>query len=226
MTYAPFDQSRREDTESTVLIASEDVLANWSASAATPTDLLALADADALHALAVIERRRPRIVVLEHRFAASLRGATLVNLLGANSDLAGLDIRVLPAARSAMLGSSGPIAGRALAAMATSLQQTPTRRARRITLPPGAEMRVNGSNAALINVSTFGVQVLSPSALKPNQKVEVVIDRYGVDLRTRAQIAWAAVELAPAGMLYRAGVAFADAQPELLKFDSVGVGVP
>ena len=225
MTYSHVDASAREDINSTILIASEAVLATWSSSAAAPTDLLTLADGDALHALAVIERRRPRIVILEQHFAASARGTNFVNLLRANSDLAGLDIRVLPAARSSVLGSCGPIAAGVLASMAQALQNSPTRRAPRITLPAGAEMRLNGSRTALVNVSSYGLQVVSPTVLKPNQRVEVVIDRYGVDLRTRAQIAWAAVELAQTGVSYRAGVAFADAQPELLKFEAVGAGV-
>jgi hypothetical protein len=150
-----------------------------------------------------------------------VRGATLVCHLRSNTDLAGLDIRVLPAARSAGLGAAGPIAGRVLASMAQSLPQAgPSRRAPRVPMPDGADIGLDGGRAALFNVSTFGVQVISPRVLKPNQKVEVVIDRDGVMVRARAEVAWSAMELRPNLVAYRAGVAFAYAQPDLIRFES------
>lgn len=226
MSHAPAEAQHREETKSTVLIASEEVLATWSSNAATPTDLLALTDADAQYALAVIERRRPEIVVLEQIFAASSRGAALINHLRTNADLAGVDIRVLPAGRSAGLGVSGPIAGRVIASMAQPLQQGPIRRATRVPMPAGAETRVNGARAALINVSTVGIQVVSSMLLKPNQKVEVVIDRDGVVVRAHAHIAWSKLELAQNALAYRAGVAFADTQAEVVRLDSTGTRQP
>jgi hypothetical protein len=209
-------KERKEDAGSTVLIASENVLAAWSSRATTPTDLLALADADAQGALAVIERRRPRIVVLEQMFAASPRGAALVKALRSNSHLAGLDIRVLPADRSAQLGASGPINGQALTRMARSLEATPKRRVHRITMPEGAAVLVDGVRADLIDLSTLGAQIVSPTILRPNQKILVVMDREGVVLRTQAAIAWSSLELTPKALTYRAGVEFVYAQPKLL----------
>jgi len=204
-----------------VLIASEDVLAGWSASATRPAGILALADADDQHALAVIGRRRPKVVVLMQIFASSARGASFVSQLRGNADLAGLDIRVLPAARSSLLGSADVLAGHVLASAAQPLPQGPARRAPRMTMPSGVEMRVEGARAALINVSLFGAQVLSPQALKPNQQVEIVIDRYDVNLHTRAEIVWSSLELSRAGMTYRAGIAFPDAHPEVLKLEAI-----
>ena len=135
-----------------VLIASEDVLAGWSASATRPAGILALADADDHHALAVIGRRRPKVVVLMQIFASSARGASFVSQLRANADLVGLEIRVLPAARSSLLGSAGVLAGHVLASAAQPLPQGPARRAPRMTMPSGVELRVEGAQAALINV--------------------------------------------------------------------------
>lgn len=204
-----------------VLIASEEVLAGWSASAARPAGILALADVDDQHALAVIGRRRPKVVVLMQMFAASARGASFVSELRGNADLAGLDIRVLPAARSALLGSAEVLAGHVLASAAQPLPQGPARRAPRITMPSGIEMRVEGAKAALVNVSPLGVQVVSPKALKPNQRVEIVMDRYDVNLRTRAEIVWSSIELSRDGMTYRAGIAFPDFHPEVLKLEAI-----
>jgi hypothetical protein len=204
-----------------VLIASEDVLAGWSASAARPAGILALADVDDQHALAVIERRRPKVVVLMQMFASSARGASFVSQLRGNADLTGLDIRVLPAARSPLLGSAEILAGHVLASVAQPLPQGPARRAPRITMPSGIEMRVEGTKAALVNVSPFGVQVVSPNALKPNQQVELLIDRYDVDLHTKAEIVWSSIELSRDGMTYRAGIAFPDSHPEVLKLEAI-----
>jgi hypothetical protein len=63
--------------------------------------------------------------------------------------------------------------------------------------------------------------VVSPKTLKPNQQVEIVIDRYDVGLHTRAAIVWSSLELSQAGMTYRAGIAFADAHPEVLKLEAI-----
>ena len=125
------------DTGSTVFIASEDLLARWSSRVATPTDLLAFADAQ--HALDVIERRRPRAVILEQLFASSARGAALVKNIRANPGLADLDIRTLSSERAAGLAAVGPANGGMLASMADPLQVGPLRRAQRMRMPSGAE---------------------------------------------------------------------------------------
>jgi hypothetical protein len=204
-----------------VLIASEDVLAGWSASAARPAGILALADADDQHALAVIARRRPRVVVLMQTFASSARGASFVSDLRGMSGLGAVDIRVLPAARSALLGSAEVLAGHLLASAAQPLPQGPARRAPRMTMPSGVEMRVEAARATLVNVSPFGAQVISPVALKPNQRVEIAIDQCDVHLCTRAEIVWSSLELSRAGMAYRAGLAFPDAHAEVLKLEAI-----
>ena len=118
MSYAIDGTPNWVDTKSTVFIASEDVLARWSSRVATPTDLLAFTDADAQHALDVIQRRRPQVVVLEQMFAATARGAALLSHLRSNPPLAGVDIRMLPADRSAALGATGPIHSAMLTSMA------------------------------------------------------------------------------------------------------------
>ena len=216
MSYAIDGTPNWVDTRSTVFIASEDVLAKWSSRVATPTDLLAFADADAQHVLDVIQRRRPQVVVLEQMFAATARGIALVNHLRSNPTLAGVDIRMLPADRSGALGATGPINGGMLTSMAQPLQHGPERRAQRIKMPNGAEVLIDGERTALIDLSTFGVQVVSDTILKPNQSVRVVINREGLVLRTRAAIAWSSLELARDAATYRAGVEFADVQPRLV----------
>jgi hypothetical protein len=204
-----------------VLIAPEEVLAGWSARAARPVGILALADVDDEHALEVIRRRRPTVVVLMQMFASSARGASFVSQLRGRADLAGLDIRLLPASRSSLLGSAEVLAGHVLANAAQPLPQGPLRRAPRLTMPSGVEMRVEGACAALVNVSPLGAQVVSPTALKPRQQVEIVIDRYDVNLHTTAKIVWSSLELSRGAIAYRAGLAFPDAHPEVLKLEAI-----
>ena len=83
-------------------------------------------------------------------------------------------------------------------------------------MPKGAEVLIDGERIALIDLSTFGLQVVSSTILKPNQNVRVVINREGFVLRTRAAIAWFSLELAPDAATSRAGVEFADMQARLV----------
>ena len=221
MTDTHDDAASRGDAEPTVLIATEDVLARWSSCATSSIDFLAFADTDAQQALHVIERRRPHVVVLEQLFAASTSGAALVNQLRSASDLAGLDIRILPAERSAVLGASGPLNGRSLTSLALPLRDGSTRRAPRIAMPSGAEVFVDGTRTALINVSAFGAQVLSTTILRPNQRVRIAINRNGGVSCTWAEVTWCAMELAQNTAAYRAGVKFAQAKPEFLEINSI-----
>ena len=50
-----------------------------------------------------------------------------------------------------------------------------TRRAPRIRIKDGVEVAVDGNPAALVDLSTVGAQVVSPTVLKPNQRVRVTI---------------------------------------------------
>ena len=61
-----------------MLIASDELVASWSEVGAVPTDLIAVSDADARHAIDIIARHRPRVVVLEQFFASTARGLALV----------------------------------------------------------------------------------------------------------------------------------------------------
>ncbi len=60
-------------------------------------DLLAFTDTDALRALEVITSRRPAMVLLEQRFAATPRGGALINRIKADPSLAETQVRIAPA---------------------------------------------------------------------------------------------------------------------------------
>jgi hypothetical protein len=88
-----------------------------------------------------------------------------------------------------------------------------TRRAQRFRVKSGVELQLDGTAAAVVDVSIVGAQVLSPTILRPNQKVRVSIAGEDAAIRFRGTIAWARFELPrlPASPRYRAGVEFIDA---------------
>lgn len=212
--------------KSIIFLAPEDLLSKWSSRNA-PADLLTLADADVDHALAIIERRRPRVVVLSRPFAATGRGVTFVNRLRSNADLTGVEVRVLSDARSDVLRAAGPVGGRLIASVARSLKYcrdipTSTRRAPRVAAPVDCEVQIDGVRAAVVDVSTVGLQIVSPVPLTPHSSVEVVMAHGAIDLCTTAEIAWLSLDTQRDATAYRAGVAFGQPRPELLKFAPPG----
>ena len=72
-------------------------------------------------------------------------------------------------------------------------------------------MLIDGKPATLINLSVVGAQVVSPTILRPNQRVRMVLPDADRQLRFAAGIAWAAFEMPKAGPHYRAGIEFFDA---------------
>ena len=80
----------------TVLIAAADLLPTLKQrSLDADSELLVFADTEALKALDAISRRRPGVVTLERAFAATPRGAALINRIKADPTLTGSEIRVV-----------------------------------------------------------------------------------------------------------------------------------
>jgi hypothetical protein len=198
-------------------------------------DVLTFSDREAVRALEEIIRRRPQTVALERQFAATPRGAALINRIKADPALADCELlvvahdsdytRVLSRARRApsateqaagLVGTADPIVDAspvALAAPAPApLDQRGTRRAPRVKIVGDMNVLLDGNPARLVDLSAVGAQVVSQATLRPNQRVRVVLtDDHGA-LRFNASIAWAAFEIPPAhGPRYRAGVNFVDA---------------
>ena len=94
------------------------------------------------------------------------------------------------------------------------LDPTGTRRAPRYKMAHRVEVMVDGNPATLLDLSTCGAQVISPTILRPNQRVRMAMnDETGI-VRFNATIAWAAFEIPPQiGPQYRAGIDFVDADP-------------
>jgi hypothetical protein len=214
----------------TVVIGAADLLpALTERTGAFNSDVLAFSDQEAVLALEEIVLRRPHVVALERQFAATPRGAALINRIKADPELIDSELRVIShdsdytrvLPRSAS-GSAGRIesvpAGEPealpepIAPAQAPLDHHGTRRAVRFKIAGDMNMHLDGNAARLVDLSEVGAQVVSPTVLKPNQRVRVSLtDDHGA-LRFNGAIAWAAFEIpANRGPQYRAGVNFVDA---------------
>ena len=79
----------------TVVIGAPELLDALRERAGDNGDVLAFADHDALGALEAITVRQPSIVAVERLFAATSRGAALINRIKADPSLAFAEIRVV-----------------------------------------------------------------------------------------------------------------------------------
>ena len=78
-----------------VLVAPLERVAGLVARLDAGAELLTFADTDALDALATITERHPTVIVIERFFAATPRGAALINRIKNDATLSGVEIRVL-----------------------------------------------------------------------------------------------------------------------------------
>jgi len=227
---------------SAVVIGASDLLsALVSRAGLDEEEALTFSDVEPLQALQAVTERQPRVVVLERLFAATSRGAALINRLKSDPALSEMEIRVLshsgdysrviarpaPIPVSAIAGSAAAVSPAAPDITDTQAQpQQPldwhgTRRSPRYRVRPGIELQLDGNPVSLVDVSIIGAQVLSPGMVRPDQRVRVTVTRDDGAVRFRGTIAWARFELprraGDAGPHYRAGVEFLDADPDVLE---------
>jgi hypothetical protein len=203
-----------------LLVASEALLAAWSARVAGTSDVVALAERDLQHALDVVVRRRPQVVVVEQGFASTARGSAFLQRLRRDPELPPVEVRVLSPEQVAALVSPHPpvvLSASALVALAQPVRGR-LRRAARVRVPSGVEAQVDGAPASLVDVSVLGAQVVTSRTLKPNQRVRLQLVHDGNVVRAIAGVAWSSLEL-PKGRSpqYRAGIEFSDADPDALE---------
>jgi len=190
------------------------------------TDAEAFPATDALKALEAITRTRPQVIVLDHVFAASARGSALVNRIKADPALASCEIRIVEATAATTTAPTPapPPPSEMVDAAAVVAVQTPaatrldtgTRRAQRYVISGNVDVLVDGSPAALVNISMVGAQVISPSSLRPNQRVRMSLVDEARPIRFNGIVAWASFEMPKEGPRYRAGINFYDAAPEMV----------
>jgi hypothetical protein len=203
-------------------------------------ELLKFSDVEPIQALQAILDGRADVIILERLFAATPRGAALINRIRTDPNLGQSEVRVMShtgdymrqvARPAAAVGAgAGVVIEKGTATAAVASQVTPiasqepagrgldwhgTRRGPRVRLKAGVEIQLDGNPATVIDMSTVGAQVVSSTILRPNQKVRVSIPQEDVLVRCRGTIAWAKFELPkPASApVYRAGVELIDADP-------------
>lgn len=210
----------------TVVIGASQHLEALRERAGADGEVLTFSDRDALKALEAMTTRRPGVVVLERLFAATSRGAALINRIKADPLLAFAEIRVVShdgsysrvsarrAAAVAPAASATDEAGPAKAAVApaASIDYRGTRRASRYRMIDGAGAQVDGAPARLIDLSVIGAQIISPSAVRPQQRVRLTLSDDAGVVRLNAAVAWVKFEIPNSTPWYRAGVEFSDAQ--------------
>ena len=175
-------------------------------------DALAFSDADALKALEAITRDRPKVIALETQFAATSRGAALIKRIKADPKLRKCEIRVVSLEGDSEEFSQSAPTLRGAETEAVKLDQRGTRRAQRAKIVDGVEVLIDGSPAMLIDLSVVGAQVVSPTILRPNQRVRMILPDEERPIRCVAGVAWAAFEMPKSGPRYRAGIEFFDAE--------------
>ena len=206
------------------MIASADLLPALERRNATDNgEVLAFSDLEAHRALEEIVKRRPGVVELERQFAATPRGAALITRIRADPTLAQSELRVVshdgdysrivPRGADDAPSPAGVMLEAALEVEpAPALDQRGTRRAPRFRIAGEMGVQLDGNAATLVDLSTLGAQVLSPTILKPKQRVRVALTDECGALRFNAAIAWAFFEIPPSrAPQYRAGVNFVDA---------------
>jgi hypothetical protein len=199
-------------------------------------ECLEFADTEPIQALQAIIEQRPSLIVLERLFAATPRGAALINRIKSDPQLATCEVRVMshtgdytrqvvkPAPVEAASVGHSPAGGQASGGVATAepprLDWHGTRRAPRHRVRDGVEIQLDGNPAMVVDLSVVGAQVISPTVLRPNQKVRISLPADDFVMRFRGSIAWAKFELPSAperAPQYRAGVEFVDSDPAALE---------
>jgi len=226
-----------------VVIAASNLMPSLRERLSDDGELIVFPDTEPIQALQAILEHKPSLIVLERLFAATPRGAALINRIKNDPQLTHCEVRVMshtgdysrvmvkgtPEAGSAPPSPSGggaAVATQEAAASSVTTEAPPrqldwhgTRRAPRHRIRSGVEIQLDGNPAEVVDFSQIGAQVLSGTILRPNQKVRVSVPNDDFVMRFRGSVAWAKFELPEpsAPPRYRAGVEFADADPAALE---------
>ena len=222
-----------------VIIAALNLTPALTERLADEGEMLTFADTEPIQALQTILEQRPRLIVLERLFAATPRGAALINRIKTDPQVSQAEIRVMshtgdytrvvsrgavaePAVVAPGYARGAESSVREYDADSVTPTDTPrqldwhgTRRAARFRIRQGVEIQLDGNPASLVDLSVMGAQVISATILRPNQRVRISVPTDEFVMRFRGAVAWAKFELPKPTEppRYRAGVEFADADP-------------
>lgn len=219
-----------------LIIAAQNLMPALRERVEVAGDVLTFADTEPIQALQAMMEHRPPLIVLERLFAATPRGAALINRIKSDPQLATVEVRVMshtgdytrqvvkpmpqPAHAATAAAGAGSPAPVATAETPRPLDWHGTRRAARTRVREGVEMQLDGNPATVVDLSVVGAQVVSSTVLRPNQKVRISLPFDEFVMRFRGAIAWAKFELprdGGRGPQYRAGVEFTDGDSAALE---------
>jgi len=173
-----------------VVIAASNLMPALSARLADEGELLTFADTEPIQALQAILERQPRLIVLERLFAATPRGAALINRIRTDPQVSGAEVRVMSHTGDYVRQVARPIVDVAASIEVVSpagseetVEEAPaapvppprspqldwrgTRRAARHQIRHGLEIQLDGNPVMLVDLSTVGAQVVSATILRP-----------------------------------------------------------
>ena len=207
-----------------VVIAASNLMPSLRERLADDGELVVFPDTEPIQALQAILEHRPSLIVLERLFAATPRGAALINRIKNDPQLGHAEVRVMshsgdyrrvvskpsgappppsaPAAAETGSPNDGTAVAETAAVAAVAAEPPPrpldwhgTRRAPRHRIRQGVEIQLDGNPAQVVDLSQVGAQVVSQTILRPNQKVRVSVPNDDFVMRFRGSIAWAKFEL-------------------------------
>jgi hypothetical protein len=183
-----------------------------------------------------IQLHHPKVVAVEAAFAQTPRGQEFLArveglaIRGSSIELVVrtqgnwattryMGQRAAAESQAAAAGTERPVAGVSrLAAVAAPAKGANTRRASRFKILESLNAVVEKGQAALVNVSILGAQVVSRPVLRPTQKVTIVLPDAGKMVSLTAHVAWATFEQTQGtAPHYRAGIEFTDVAQEILE---------
>ena len=216
-----------------LVIAADNLMPGLRERLKVEGEIITFSDTEPIQALQAIMDQRPALVVLERLFAATPRGAALINRIKSDPELATCEVRVMShtgdysrqVVKPSRVEKPAHAAVRPAGAVATEeepkrLDWHGTRRAPRHRVRSGVEVQLDGNPASVIDLSIVGAQVISPTVLRPNQKVRISLPSDDFVMRFRGAIAWAKFELPKSPSTspqYRAGVEFTDGDAAALE---------
>jgi hypothetical protein len=103
-----------------------------------------------------------------------------------------------------------------------------SRKARRVKIQAAGGLLVDGVASVLVDISTLGAQVLSPTTLRPNRVVRLMLRNGNSECAAEGRIVWAQLESssAEASARYRAGVLFTNMDPGAINALVTQQGLP
>jgi hypothetical protein len=162
--------------------------------------------------------RPPEVLIMQHGFAATSRGATLVSALKAKPRDHGTAIRVFiedEVKAPLILNERDVPAIDALLETSRPLDRAGTRQAARYPMNRRSTT-VNGDRVELIDLSVSGARIQGAARLRPLKVARVVLFDESNEIRLQGTVAWAVAVPENGGMSYRAGIEFVNPETKKL----------